>query len=58
MREAAGGKPTCLRALRAAPKLQPETYCKFRPGDIDLENELLDQLFTWIHECVTIDANK
>ena len=54
-REAAGGK---LARLRAAPKLEQETYRELRPGDIDLEEGLLDQLFTWMDESVNIDARK
>lgn len=54
-REAAGGK---LARLRAAPKLEQEKYSELRPGDIDLEEGLLDQLFTWMDESVNIDARK
>ena len=53
-REAAGVR---LRT-RAAPKLQPEHTHEFRPGDIALEEELLEQLLAWMDESVTADAGK
>ena len=53
-REAAGVR---LRT-RAAPELQPEDTHEFRPGDIALEEELLEQLLAWMDESVTADAGK